>query len=92
MELNPTEILIVAQIMEIETNAEGCSISNEIFAENFGVSITTINRCLKELEAKGLITRDTKNTQKGKVRYIKTTLPNYNAARGNTTLPDINKK
>ena len=68
--LNPTEILILAQIMEFNTNTKDCFISDKALAENFGVSEKTISRSIKALEDKGFITRDTKNAKGGKVRHI----------------------
>lgn len=68
--LNPTEILIVAQIMEFETNTGSCFISDKALAEAFGVSEKTISRTLKALEDKGIIVRDTKSAKGGKVRYM----------------------
>ena len=70
LKLNPTEILLMAQIMEFQTNTGDCFISDKVLAENFGVSESTISRSLKALEAKGLITRSTKNTNSGKERHL----------------------
>ena len=75
--LSPIEILVIAQIMEFETNTGDCFISNDVLAKLFGVSTTTIDRCLKGLETKGLIKRDTKiKANGGKERHIRTTLSN----------------
>lgn len=68
--LNPTEILILAQIMEFNTNTGDCFISDKVLAENFGVSEKTISRSIKALEDKGLIKRDTKAVKGGKSRHI----------------------
>ena len=56
--------------MEFQTNTGDCFISDKVLAENFGVSESTISRSLKALEAKGLITRSTKNTNSGKERHL----------------------
>ena len=68
--LNPTEILILAQIMEFNNNTGDCFISDKALAENFGVSEKTISRSIKALEDKGLIKRDTKAIKGGKSRHI----------------------
>lgn len=70
--LAPIDILIVAQIMEFQTNTNDCFISNEKLAEQFGVSESTVKRSLDKLvkELK-IVVRDTKNCQKGKDRHMK---------------------
>ena len=73
--LNPTEILILAQVIEFNTNTGSCFISDKALAEAFGVSEKTISRTIKGLEDKGFIVRDTKNAKGGKVRYMKANLP-----------------
>ncbi len=72
--LNPTEILILAQVMEFNTNTGDCFISDKVLAENFGVSDKTISRTIKSLEEKGFIVRDTKNVKGGKERHIRVNL------------------
>lgn len=83
--LNPTEILILAQIMEFNTNTGDCFISDKVLAENFGVSEKTISRSIKALEDKGFIKRDTKNVKGGKVRHL-----TANAAKIEETLTKDN--
>lgn len=68
--LNPTEILLLAQVMEFQANTGDCFISDAVLAQNFGVSESTVTRTLKGLEQKGYITRATKNTRTGKERHI----------------------
>jgi predicted transcriptional regulator len=60
--------------MEFQNNTGDCFISDSTLAANFGVSESTITRALKALEAKGLITRETKNTRSGKERHISVNL------------------
>lgn len=72
--LNPTEILVLAQIIEFNTNTGDCFISDKALAQSFGVSEKTISRTIKALEDRGLITRDTKNIKGGKERHIKVNL------------------
>lgn len=68
--LNPTEILIIAQIAEYQRNTGDCFISNETLATQFGVSVSTIKRELDKLEKEGYIVRNTKNKQVGKERHL----------------------
>lgn len=72
--LNPTQILILAQVIEFNTNTGDCFISNEQLASMFGVSVSTIKRELDKLEALGYITRETKNVKGGKERHIRLNL------------------
>lgn len=69
--LNPTEILVLAQVMEFDSNTGNCFISDKALAASFGVSEKTISRTIKALEDKGYITRDTKNIKGGKERIMK---------------------
>lgn len=69
--LNPTEILVLAQITEFNTNTGDCFISDEALANQFGVSAKTISRTIAALEEKGLIIKETKNVKGGKERHIK---------------------
>lgn len=68
--LNPTEILILAQVMEYNTNTGDCYISDKALSSMFGVGEKTISRELKVLEEKGYIKRTTKNTKNGRERHI----------------------
>lgn len=70
MGLTPVEILIVAQIMEFQTKNKECFISDDVMSENFGVSKSTISRAVSALEKKGILTRQTKNVQRGKERHL----------------------
>ena len=71
MGLNPTEILILAQIIEFETNTGICFISDKQLAEQFGVSESTIKREMKKLEDSGFIVRETRNIKGGRERLLK---------------------
>ncbi len=68
--LNPTEILIYAQVAEFIRNTGDCFMKDETFAEYFGVSPKTISRAFSSLEEKGWLIRDTKNVRGGKERHI----------------------
>ena len=68
--LNPTEILILAQVAEFQTNTGDCFISDKTLAEQFGVSESTIKREVKALEEKGFIKRETRNVKGGRERHM----------------------
>lgn len=68
--LNPTEILVLAQVMEFNTTTGDFFMSDKALAEMFGVSDKTISRAMKVLEDKGFISRSTKNIKGGKERHI----------------------
>ena len=74
--LNPTEILVLAQIMEYNRTTGDFFMSDDAMSKQFGVSSKTISRALTVLEDKKLIVRETKNIQKGKERHIKLTRDN----------------
>lgn len=59
LDLEPIQILIVAQVMEFQANKCDCFMSNEALAKNFGVGESTIKRALNKLEEKNFITRST---------------------------------
>lgn len=89
--LNPTEILLLAQIIEFNTNTGDCFMSNQKLAEQFGVSEKTISRAVANLESKGLIRRDTKNVQKGKERHMTADMSKIAAfTKDNLTLGNTN--
>lgn len=68
--LNPIEILVLAQIIEFNTNTGDCFMSDKAFAQAFGVSERTVSRAVQNLEDKGFITRATKNTGSGRERHM----------------------
>lgn len=70
LSLTPIEILILAQVMEYDTNTGKCFISDAAMAEAFGVSTKTISRSVANLESKGFIKRDTKYIKGGRERTI----------------------
>ena len=70
MGLNPTEILLLAEIMEYDRTTGEFFKSNDALAEEFSVSAKTISRAVDSLEEKGLITRETKSVKGGKIRRI----------------------
>lgn len=74
--LNPTEMMLISQIEEFERNGNECFVTNQQFADWFGVSTKTIERTLDKLEENNYIKRETKtvntNGKKSKMRKIKT--------------------
>lgn len=78
--LAPLEILILAQVMEFNTNTGDCFISNQTLAAQFGVSEKTVSRAVANLEGKGFLTRTTKNVQKGKERHMSADLAKIETA------------
>ncbi len=88
--LNPTEILILAQVMEFNTNTGNCFITDKQLAEQFGVSDKTISRSMKVLEDKGFIRRETKNVKGGKERHIFINLSNIELALSKDKMSVVN--
>lgn len=73
--LNPTEILILSQILEFNTNTGDCYMTDKAFAEAFGVSDKTISRAIGNLVDMKYLDRDTKSVQRGKERHLKVNIP-----------------
>lgn len=70
--LNPNQILILAQVMEFNTNTGDCFISDKQLAEQFGISESTVKREIKKLDEElGFLIRETKNVKGGKERHMK---------------------
>ena len=90
LKLNPTEMLLLAQIAEFDRTTGDFFMSDKALAEQFSVSESTISRSLKALEAKGFITRSTKNTQKGKERHIAINLKKIEAELATVNLTPAN--
>jgi predicted ArsR family transcriptional regulator len=74
--LNTTEMMLISQIEEFERSGNECFVTNQQFADWFGVSTKTIERTLDKLEENNYIKRETKtvntNGRKSKIRKIKT--------------------
>ena len=68
--LNPTEILIVAKIIEYNTNTGLFHMTNAQIAELIGVSDRTVDRTLDKLEREGYITRRTDQLPDKRTRTI----------------------
>jgi DNA-binding transcriptional MocR family regulator len=68
--LAPIEILIVAQVLEYQTKGMECFESDESFAKDFGMSVSTVSRAIGALKKRGILGAETKNIQRGKLRYL----------------------
>lgn len=68
--LNPTEILLMAQVMEYQVNTGDFFMSDELLAGEFGVSVSTISRAIKALKEKHLLIVETKYVRGGRERHI----------------------
>ena len=90
--LNPTEILLISQIMEFNTNTGDFFMSDKVLAEQFGVSDKTISRTMTSLEQRGFIKRETKNVKGGKVRHIKVCQENIDKALTKDNLSVVDQK
>lgn len=77
--LNPTEILLLAQIIEFTITTGDCYKTNEAFAADLGISASTVNRALNSLEEKGYINRDSHNIRGGKERHMTAHFENIDA-------------
>lgn len=69
--LNPTEVLLLAQIIEFNTTTGSFFMSDKALAEMLNISESTVSRAMRNMEGKGFIVRETKNTQSGRTRHIK---------------------
>lgn len=56
LDFNPTEMMIISQVLEYQTKNLPCYMSNEQFADNFHVSASTISRAVNRLAAEGYMT------------------------------------
>lgn len=60
MNLNPTEVLLLALVESFARDNKECYYTNEQLAEMFSVSVSYIKKTLDGLEAKNYIKRNTK--------------------------------
>ena len=88
--LNPTQILIMAQIEEFMRTTGDCHVTDAQFAEMFGMSTTTISREIKKLCEMGLVQKETKNIQHGKQRNLTLTSINLPIVKSNETSTTVN--
>lgn len=90
--LNPTQIFIVAQVMEYNNNTGDCFISDKTLAEMLNVSVSTISREMKKIEELGFISRSTKNIKGGKERHITINIEAIENALTISKMPIDNKQ
>ena len=74
LKLDADQQYILAYIMEFDRNKQQCYMSDESFAMCLNTSTKTVSRKIKMLTDKGYITKETTNTQNGKLRYLKPVL------------------
>ena len=88
--LNPTQILIVAQVEEFMRTTGDCHVTDTQFAEMLGLSTSTISREVKKLCEIGIIQKETKNIQHGKVRNLFLTNINLPIVENDKTSTTVN--
>lgn len=71
LKLDADQQYILAYVMEFDRNKQQCYMSDESFAMCLNTSTKTVSRKIKILTDKGYITKETTNTQNGKLRYLK---------------------
>lgn len=74
LKLDADQQYILAYVMEFDRNKQQCYMSDESFAMCLNTSTKTVSRKIKILTDKGYITKETTNTQNGKLRYLKPVL------------------
>lgn len=87
LQLNPTQIFILAKVDELNRNCGECFVSDETLAELFGVSKSTVSREIKALVDKGFIVKETRNIKGGRVRYMK-----VDSTKVNLTIEEAKKQ
>ena len=83
--LNPTQIIIIAQVEEYMRNTGDCHVTDAQFAEMLGVSVSTVSREIKKLCELGYIQKTTKSIHGGgKQRnlFVPAAAPNSNLTSG----------
>lgn len=74
LKLDADQQYILAYVMEFDRNKQQCYMSDESFAMCLNTSTKTVSRKIKMLTDNGYITKETTNTQNGKLRYLKPVL------------------
>ena len=74
LKLDADQQYILAYVMEFHRNNRQCYVSDESFSIYLNTSTKTVSRKIKSLVDKGYITKETSNTQNGKIRYLKPVL------------------
>ena len=93
LKLDADQQYILAYVMEFHRNNRQCYVSDESFSIYLNTSTKTVSRKIKSLVDKGYITKETSNTQNGKIRYLKPVLNKiendikaYNNSQGQNVL------
>lgn len=68
--LTPIEVMVMAQVAEFNLHNHECFESDEKFAHDFNVSVSTISRTIKSLKDKQYLKVITVNTQGGRKRTL----------------------
>lgn len=74
LKLDADQQYILAYVMEFDRNKQQCYVSDESFSMYLNTSTKTVSRKIKSLVDGGYITKETSNTQNGKIRYLKPVL------------------
>ena len=74
LKLDADQQYILAYVMEFDRNKQQCYVSDELFSMYLNTSTKTVSRKIKSLVDGGYITKETSNTQNGKIRYLKPVL------------------
>ena len=99
LKLDADQQYILAYVMEFHRNNRQCYMSDESFSIYLNTSTKTVSRKIKSLVDKGYITKETSNTQNGKIRYLKPVLNKiendikaYNNSQGTKCPLEINEE
>lgn len=99
LKLDADQQYILAYVMEFDRNKQQCYMSDESFATCLNTSTKTVSRKIKILTDKGYITKETTNTQNGKLRYLKPVLnkiendiKDYESSQGTKCPLEINEE
>lgn len=99
LKLDADQQYILAYVMEFDRNKQQCYMSDESFAMYLNTSTKTVSRKIKILTDKGYITKETTNTQNGKLRYLKPVLnkiendiKDYESSQGTNCPLEINEE
>lgn len=75
--LSPVEILILAQVLEYQTKGMDCFEGNDKFANDFGVSVSTITRAITSLKRNGYLLSTEERTRSGTIRHLRVNLEKF---------------
>ena len=99
LKLDADQQYILAYVMGFDRNKQQCYMSDESFAMCLNTSTKTVSRKIKILTDKGYITKETTNTQNGKLRYLKPVLnkiendiKDYESSQGTKCPLEINEE